>query len=70
VEIEEFSLGAAELKLAGRAASFESVNTMAKNLGESPMFTKVQITDSKMSLDGSRIDFRLLLDLANRGAEQ
>ena len=46
------------------------MNTMAKILGESPMFTKVQITDSKMSLDGSRIDFRLLLDLANRGAEQ
>ena len=70
VEIQEFSLGAAELKLAGRAASFESVNTMAKMLGESPMFAKVQITDSKMSLDGSRIDFRLLLALANRGAEQ
>ena len=70
VEIQEFSLGAAELKLAGRAASFESVNTMAKILGESPMFTKVQITDSKMSLDGSRIDFRLLLAIANRGAEQ
>jgi hypothetical protein len=34
------------------------------------MFTNVQVTDAKMSLDGNRIDFRLLLSLANPGAEQ
>ena len=70
VEIQEFSLGSAELKLAGRAASFETVNQMARTLGESPLFAKVQVSDAKMSLDGSRIDFRLLLSLANQGAEQ
>lgn len=70
VEIQEFALGSADLKLVGRAPSFEAVNSLAKILGESPLFTKVQVTDSKMSLDGSRIDFRLLLALANQGAEQ
>ncbi len=70
VEIQEFALGPEDLKLAGRAASFEMVNQMARTLGESPLFAKVQVSDAKMSLDGSRIDFRLLLSLANQGAEQ
>ena len=70
VEIQEFALGPEELKLAGRAGSFETVNQMARKLGESPLFSKVQVSDAKMSLDGSRIDFRLLLSLANQGAEQ
>jgi general secretion pathway protein L len=70
VEIQEFSLGLAELKLAGYAGSFEKVNQMARTLGESPLFAKAQVSDAKMSLDGSRVDFRLLLSLANQGAEQ
>jgi general secretion pathway protein L len=43
---------------------------MARTLGESPLFAKAQVSDAKMSLDGSRVDFRLLLSLANQGAEQ
>ncbi len=69
VEIQEFSLNAEELKLTGRTSSFEGVNQMAKALEDSPQFTKVQVTDAKMSLDGSRIDFRLLVSLAKLGAE-
>jgi general secretion pathway protein L len=59
-----------ELKLTGWTSSFEAVNQMAKVLGESPLFASIQVTDAKMSLDGSRIDFRLLLSLAIPGAEQ
>jgi general secretion pathway protein L len=70
VEFQEFSLSNEELKLTGWTSSFEAVNQMASVLGESPMFTNVQVTDAKMSLDGNRIDFRLLLSLANPGAEQ
>jgi general secretion pathway protein L len=70
VEFQEFVLNSEDLKLTGRTSSFEAVNKMAKVLGESPMFNTVQVTDAKMSLDGSRIDFRLLLSLANPGAEQ
>jgi general secretion pathway protein L len=69
VEIQEFALSSEELKLSGRTASFEAVNQMAGVLGESQVFSKVQVTDAKMSLDGSRIDFRLLLSLADMGAE-
>jgi general secretion pathway protein L len=43
---------------------------MAGALGKSPLFSKVQVSDAKMSLDGSRIDFRLLLSLVSPGAEQ
>ncbi len=70
VEFQEFALSPEELKLAGRAASFEMVNQMARTLGESSLFAKVQVSDAKMSLDGSRIDFRLLLSLANQGTGQ
>ena len=70
VEFQELVLSTEELKLTGWTASFEAVNQMTKVLGESPLFTKIQVTDAKMSLDGSRIDFRLLLSLANPGAEQ
>jgi general secretion pathway protein L len=70
VEIQELALSAEELKLTGRTASFEAVNQMTRVLDESPMFQSVQVTDAKMSLDGSRIDFRLSLSLANQGANQ
>jgi general secretion pathway protein L len=70
VEVQEFGLSGEELKVTGWTGSFEAVNQIAGVLGDSPLFTKVQVTDAKMRLDGSRIDFRLLLSLANPGAEQ
>ena len=70
VEFQEFALSNEELKLSGQTSSFEAVNQMSGVLGESPLFSKIQVTDAKMSLDGSRIDFRMLLSLANPGAEQ
>jgi general secretion pathway protein L len=70
VEFQEFVLTPEELKLTGQTSSFEAVNQMTTVLGGSPMFTNIQVTDAKMSLDGSQIDFRLLLSLANQGAEQ
>ncbi len=69
VEFQEFSLSSEELKLTGWTSSFEAVNQMSGVLGDSPVFSKVQVTDAKMSLDGSRIDFRMLLSLAKPGAE-
>jgi general secretion pathway protein L len=69
VEFQELAQNDEEVKLAGRTTSFEAVNQMAKVLGDSPMFSNVQVADAKMSLDGSRIDFRLLLSLAKLGTE-
>jgi general secretion pathway protein L len=70
IEVQELALSGEELKVTGWTASFEAVNQMAGVLGDSALFTKVQVTDAKMSLDGSRIDFRLLLSLANPGGGQ
>jgi general secretion pathway protein L len=70
IEIQELAQNDGEVKLTGRTTSFEAVNQIAKVLGESPMFSKVQVSDAKMSLDGSRIDFRLLLSLAKLGTDQ
>ena len=70
VEVQELVLSGEELKITGWTASFEAINQMAEVLGDSPLFSKVQVTDAKMSLDGSRIDFRLLLSLASPGDEQ
>lgn len=67
VEIQELSISANELKMAGQTVSFEAVNQMARVLEESPLFTAVQVTDAKMSLDGNRINFRLSLSLAGQG---
>lgn len=70
IEIQELAQNDEEVKLTGRTTSFEAVNQIAKVLGESPMFSNVQVSDAKMSLDGSRIDFRLLLSLAKLGTDQ
>lgn len=70
VEIQEFSMNPDDLKLSGRTSSFEAVNQMAKVLEGSPLFTDVQVSDAKMSLDGNRIDFRLSLSYAIQGSEQ
>jgi len=40
---------------------------MTRVLEESPLFTSVQVTDAKMSLDGNRVNFRLSLSLAGPG---
>jgi general secretion pathway protein L len=49
------------VRLEGITTSFDAVNRMAKSLEESSLFREAQIADAKMSLDGSRIDFRLNL---------
>jgi general secretion pathway protein L len=61
VEIEEFSMGPENLNLNGHAASFETVNQIAQALERSELFATAQVTDAKMSLDGDRIVFRLLM---------
>ena len=45
----------------GSTSSFDAVNRLAKALEQSPLFRTPQVADAKMSLDGSRVDFRLNL---------
>ncbi len=70
VEFQELALGAAELKLSGHTASFEAVNKIKEALGASQLFSNIQVTDAKMSLDGTRIDFRLVITISGKGDEQ
>lgn len=61
VDIRELNYTPEAVMFEGSTASFDAVNRLAKALEQSPTFGPPQIADSKMSLDGSRVDFRLNL---------
>jgi general secretion pathway protein L len=61
VDIRELNYTPEAVMFEGSTASFDAVNRLAKALEQSPTFGPPQIVDSKMSLDGSRVDFRLNL---------
>lgn len=65
LEVRELTYGGESVRLEGHTVSFEAINRFAKALESSPRFAKAQISDAKMSLDGSRVDFRVLLSYAN-----
>ncbi|MBW2519774.1 MAG: PilN domain-containing protein, partial [Deltaproteobacteria bacterium] len=66
-EIQECSMSGNEVKLSGWTTSFEAANRLTSLLEERPMFNRAQVTDAKMSIDGNRINFRLLLSLSDQG---
>lgn len=70
IELQEFTYGPGETRLAGRADSFEAVNRISNHLAASPLFANAQVADAKMGLEGSRINFRLQLTLAGERVEQ
>jgi len=59
IEIQEFSFDTEGAALSGRTASFDAVDQLAERLRQQPVFSQVQIGDAKMSVDGSRVDFRV-----------
>ncbi len=61
VDIRDLNYSPETVRLEGHTTSFDAINQMARNLEKSPLFKEVQIADAKMSLDGSRVDFRLTL---------
>ena len=61
VDIRELNYTPETVVFEGSTASFDAVNRLSKALEQSPTFGIPQIADSKMSLDGSRVDFRLNL---------
>jgi len=67
IELEEFYCGSEEVRLSGTTDSFEAVNRVRDLLARSSLFDSVEVTESRKSLDGSRIDFRLRLPLAVKG---
>jgi general secretion pathway protein L len=69
VDIRELSYTADAVMFEGSTASFEAVNRLAKALEESPTFRTPQVADAKMSLDGSRVDFRLNLNFSEEKSQ-
>jgi len=61
VDIRDFNYTSDTVTFEGSTSSFDSVNRLAKALEQSPLFRTPQVADAKMSLDGSRVDFRLNL---------
>jgi len=66
LEIKELIYSADNLRLSGFTSSFDAVNQAADSLQTSPLFADAKISDAKMSLDGSRVDFQLQLSYSTR----
>lgn len=69
VDISDFNFTPEALRLDGRTSDFDAVNRLAQGLGGSPLFAKVQVADSKASLTGNQVDFRLNITFSE-GQEQ
>jgi general secretion pathway protein L len=67
LDVRDLNFTAESVRLEGVSTSFEAINQIARSLEQSPLFAQAQIADAKMSLDGSRVDFRLHLSFAKPG---
>jgi len=67
IQVDEFNYNPAEVRVSGNTTSFEAVNQLAEQLTASSFFTKVQVADAQMALRGNKINFRLILTLAQGG---
>jgi len=63
VDFDEFSYFSKEVRITGRADSFDAVNQIAELLKKGQMFTAVEITDAKLAGDNSLVNFELQLNL-------
>lgn len=61
LNIRELSYAPDGVRLNGHTGSFDAVNQIARSLKQSPLFTDAKISDAKMSLDNTRVDFNLTL---------
>jgi general secretion pathway protein L len=61
IDVREFNFGPDAVRLNGVTTSFDAINKVAKSLERSSLFKDAQITDAKMSIDGSKVDFHLNL---------
>ncbi|PLX80431.1 MAG: hypothetical protein C0614_07265 [Desulfuromonas sp.] len=69
LDLQELDYGPGSVRLAGRTASFDALNQITEHLGRSTLFTDMQVTDAKLTADGNRVNFRLLLTLTGEGGQ-
>ena len=67
VDVDEVTMERNEVRISGRATTFEEVNRMAETFRHSPHFGKVEVAESKMDLDGKRVSYRLRMILSGSG---
>jgi len=67
LDVRDMNFSTDSVRLEGVTTSFEAINQIARSLEQSSLFAQAQIADAKMSLDGSRVDFRLNLSFAKPG---
>lgn len=68
VDIDELILERNEVRIAGRTSTFDAVNRMAETFRQSPHFEKVEVSESKMSLGGQEISYRMRVTLGGKDA--
>ncbi len=64
IDVRELTYTSDQVRLEGSTGSFDAINRIASTLEKTPSVASAQISDAKMSMDGSRVDFRLTLALA------
>ena len=70
IDVQRFDFEVEGVTVSGRADSFDAVDQLAARIRQQEVFTQVQIGDAKMSVDGSRVDFRLDIDISSVGGGQ
>jgi general secretion pathway protein L len=65
LEVRELIYSGDQLHIDGTTSSFEAINQISQALEASPLFEEPQITDAKMGLDNSRVDFRLNVKISS-----
>lgn len=68
MEVQEFNYTPDEVRLSARTDSFDTVNRITEHLADSALFSDVQVADAKMTLQGNRIDFRLIMTRNAKGS--
>ena len=69
IEVEDLSCDQEGCTLTATTDSFDAVNRIKEQLGASPLFTKVEVVETRKGIDDSRIEFRLRLSLATEGGK-
>lgn len=64
VDLGEFAYSSEEVKIDGITNSFDSVNRIAEVLGKNSLFSRVEISNAKLSADNSRVQFELQMKLS------
>ncbi len=67
IDLQEFNYNGDEVRLAGNADSFESVDRIAAKLRNNRLFSGVEIVDAKLASDNSQVDFELQLKFNGGG---